>query len=144
MVSKLDGHFTMRTYGVNQAFRFVEGIWVHRKRHQIRKKGKDLLVVHNMFWATILHKCHGSPSVCAYFKRALYTFIVLKAFLTAIIMQFPAIMEFKSTGFSLSFVRVESGTGTSRGEKSDFSRCKQTFRWDQIIHFTSHLHIIWK
>ena len=28
-------HFTMRTHGVNQAFRFVEGIWLHRKSHQI-------------------------------------------------------------------------------------------------------------
>ena len=27
---------TMRTHGVNQAFRFVEGIWLHRKSHQIR------------------------------------------------------------------------------------------------------------
>ena len=24
-------HFTMRTHGVNQAFRFVECIWLHRK-----------------------------------------------------------------------------------------------------------------
>ena len=29
-------HFTMRTHGVNQAFRFVEGIWLHRKSRQIR------------------------------------------------------------------------------------------------------------
>ena len=29
-------HFTMRIHGVNQAFRFVEGIWLHRKSHQIR------------------------------------------------------------------------------------------------------------
>ena len=29
-------HFPMRTHGVNQAFRFVEGIWLHRKSHQIR------------------------------------------------------------------------------------------------------------
>jgi len=29
-------HFTMRTHGVNQAFRFVEGIWLHRKIRQIR------------------------------------------------------------------------------------------------------------
>ena len=27
---------SLRTYGVNQAFRFVEGIWLHRKSHQIR------------------------------------------------------------------------------------------------------------
>ena len=25
----------MRTHGVNQTFRFVEGIWLHRKSHQI-------------------------------------------------------------------------------------------------------------
>ena len=29
-------HFTMRTYGVNQAFQFVEGIWLHRKSRHIR------------------------------------------------------------------------------------------------------------
>ena len=29
-------HFTMRTYGVHQVFRLVEGIWLHRKDHQIR------------------------------------------------------------------------------------------------------------
>ena len=32
MVFRLDGfHLTMRTHGVNQAFRFVEGIWLHRR-----------------------------------------------------------------------------------------------------------------
>ena len=35
MVFRLDD-FTMRTYGVNQAFRFVEGIWLDRKSRQIR------------------------------------------------------------------------------------------------------------
>ena len=29
-------HFTMRTHGVNQAFQFIKGIWLHRKSHQIR------------------------------------------------------------------------------------------------------------
>ena len=28
-------HFTFRAYGVNQVFRFVEGIWLHRKSRQI-------------------------------------------------------------------------------------------------------------
>ena len=28
-------HLTMRTHGVNQALRFVEGIWLHRKSRQI-------------------------------------------------------------------------------------------------------------
>ena len=40
-------HFTMRTHGVNQAFRFVEGIWLHRKSRQIRffLSGKDLVFI---------------------------------------------------------------------------------------------------
>ena len=29
-------HFTMRTYGVNEEFRFVESIWLHRKSRQSR------------------------------------------------------------------------------------------------------------
>ena len=28
-------HLPLRTHGVNQAFRFVEGFWLHRKSHQI-------------------------------------------------------------------------------------------------------------
>ena len=40
-------HFTMRTYGVNQEFRFAEGIWLHRKSRQIRFFfGKDLSLHH--------------------------------------------------------------------------------------------------
>ena len=44
MVFILDvAHFTIRTYGVNQAIRFVEGIWLYRKSRQIKKNfGKDL------------------------------------------------------------------------------------------------------
>ena len=40
-------HFTMRTHGVNQAFRFIEGIWLHRKSHQIRFffSEKDLVYI---------------------------------------------------------------------------------------------------
>ena len=42
--------FTMRTYGVNQLFRFDEGIWLHRKSRQPRFFfGKDLFytILHN-------------------------------------------------------------------------------------------------
>ena len=41
------GHFTMRTHGVNKAFRFVEGIWLHRKSRQIRFffSEKDLVFI---------------------------------------------------------------------------------------------------
>ena len=40
-------HFTMRTHEVNQAFRFVEGIWLHRKSYQIRFlfSEKDLVYI---------------------------------------------------------------------------------------------------
>ena len=54
-------HFTLRTYGVHQAFRFVEGIWLHRKSRQSEIfSGKIYFAsyVHNMFLATILDKYH--------------------------------------------------------------------------------------
>ena len=36
-------HFTMRTHGVNKVYRFVEGIWFHRKSRRMRFfLGKDL------------------------------------------------------------------------------------------------------
>ena len=40
-------HLTMLTHEVNQAFRFVEGIWLHRKSHQIRFffSEKDLVYI---------------------------------------------------------------------------------------------------
>ena len=42
MVAKI----TMRTYGVTQGFRFVEGIWLNRKSHQIRFfSEKDLVYI---------------------------------------------------------------------------------------------------
>ena len=53
---------TLRTYGVNQVFRFVKGIWLHRKSLQSRFffLGKDLFYfyVRNFFWATFLYKYH--------------------------------------------------------------------------------------
>ena len=38
MVFILDAHFIMRTYGVNETFRFVEGILLYQKNRQIREK----------------------------------------------------------------------------------------------------------
>ena len=56
-------HFTMRTNGVNQAFRFVEGIWLHWKSHKLRlffrKKTLFTSYVRNVKWATIYYKNHG-------------------------------------------------------------------------------------
>ena len=56
-------HFTLRTYGVNQEFRFAEGIWLHRKSRRIpfyfRKKTFFTSYMRNMFWATISYKNHA-------------------------------------------------------------------------------------
>ena len=49
---------TMRTYGENQAFRFVEGIWLHRKSRQIRfffSEQTYFTSYVRMFLATILY-----------------------------------------------------------------------------------------
>ena len=40
--------FTRRTYGVNQAFRYVEGIWLHRKSRQIKKLFRKRRILHHM------------------------------------------------------------------------------------------------
>ena len=47
MVLILDGcAFPMPTHGVNQTFRFVGGIWIHLKIHQIRfSPEKDLAYI---------------------------------------------------------------------------------------------------
>ena len=40
-------HFTMLTHGVIESFRFVEGIWIHRKSNRIRffsEKDLDLII----------------------------------------------------------------------------------------------------
>ena len=54
-------HFTIRTNGVNKAFRFVEGIWLHRKSRQIRLFLEETYFtsyVRNMFWDTFSYKYH--------------------------------------------------------------------------------------
>ena len=40
-------HFTMRTDGVNQASRFVEGIWLHRKSRQIQDENRKRPILHH-------------------------------------------------------------------------------------------------
>ena len=52
---------TLRTYGVHQKIRLVEGIWLHRNIRQIlffSEKTYLTSYVRNMFWATILYKYH--------------------------------------------------------------------------------------
>ena len=67
-------HFTMRMYGVNQEFRFVEDIWLHRKSCQIRGKKKSKKTYFtsyacNMFRATFLNNYHDHQGflLCEYF-----------------------------------------------------------------------------
>ena len=57
---------TVRTYGVNQVFRFVKGIRLLRKYRQIRlfsEKTYFTSNVRNMFWTTILYKYHAHTYV---------------------------------------------------------------------------------
>ena len=52
----------LRTYGLNQAIRFVDGIWLHQKSRQIRfLLGTDLFYVIRALHVltTILYKYHG-------------------------------------------------------------------------------------
>ena len=46
---------TVWTWGINQLFWFVKGIWLHKKSRQIRFFN---VKVRNKFWATILYKDH--------------------------------------------------------------------------------------
>ena len=73
----------MRTYWVNQIFRFVEGIWLNRKSQQIRlfsKKAYFISYVRNMFWATILYKYH-EYNMYIFLLIYLYIFIFLSFYL---------------------------------------------------------------
>ena len=40
-------HLTMCTYGVNEAFRFVECIWLYRKSRQIQIYNRKLPILHH-------------------------------------------------------------------------------------------------
>ena len=52
---KMVAQNTVRTYGINQVFRFVEGIWLRRKSCQIRNFTS---YVRNKILATMLYKYH--------------------------------------------------------------------------------------
>mgnify|MGYP001336334235 CR=1 FL=1 len=41
-------HLTMLTYGVNQEFRFFEGIWLHRKIRQFQLFFSEKIFLHHM------------------------------------------------------------------------------------------------
>ena len=74
---KMVAHFAMRSYGLNQAFLFVEGIYLHRKSRPIQKKWEKTYFttyVRNMFRATILYKYHGFSCLYVTFS-SIFTFI---------------------------------------------------------------------
>ena len=62
-IYKIVAHFTMRTYGVNQEFRFDECIWLHRKSGVksdfFQKKPVFTSCLRKVFLATILYKNYG-------------------------------------------------------------------------------------
>ena len=51
-------YFTMLTYGVNQAFGFSEGVWLHRKSRQIRYLFSEK--------PTLLHMCAPCSELPSY------------------------------------------------------------------------------
>ena len=63
-------HFTLRTYGVNQEFRFDEGIWLHQKSGQIRFFFEKYLFLH--------HACATCSKQPSYIKTMVY--IVYRTF----------------------------------------------------------------
>ena len=60
MVFILDvAHFTMRTNGVNQAFRLVEGIWLNSKESSNPNLSSEKTYF-TLYVRNILYKYHGS------------------------------------------------------------------------------------
>ena len=59
-------HFIMRTYGVNQAIRFVEDIWLHVNSRQIRfffsEKTYFASYVRNMILAVVFQNRIGNAN----------------------------------------------------------------------------------
>ena len=61
----LDGRsFHYAHIGVNQAFRFVEGIWLHRKSRQIRKSSRKRPILHYTYAARAGIPSKISTMVC--------------------------------------------------------------------------------
>ena len=59
----------MRTYGVNKAFPFVEGIWLFGKSRQNQKKiGKDLFYI-----ISTQHKYHGRYTLSQFNPVEIYS-----------------------------------------------------------------------
>ena len=67
-------HFTMRTYGVNLEFRFVEGISVHRKSRKIRVFSWKCPILH--------HTCATCSELPSYMSTM--TMLLFYAFLTCL------------------------------------------------------------
>ena len=65
-------HFTLRPNGVNQAFRFVQGIWLHWKSRQIRKK-KPILHHTCATWSEL--PSYISSMVCLVINLLLFLFV---------------------------------------------------------------------
>ena len=53
-------HSIMRTYGVNQEFRFDEGIWLYRKSGQIRFFFGKYLLLHPLDGVLRNPRAHGT------------------------------------------------------------------------------------
>ena len=56
-------HFPMRTYGVNQAFRCVEGIWLNQKSRQARHFFRKRPILH--------HNCETCAELRSYIRTVI-------------------------------------------------------------------------
>ena len=63
-------HFTMRTYGVNQAFRFVEDNWSYQQSRQTRFFFLGILIFH--------HTCASCSELPSYISTIIWTMVTYK------------------------------------------------------------------
>ena len=61
---------TVLTYGVNQIFKFVEGIWLHKKSRQIRFFSRKIPI--------LLHTCATCSEVPSYKSTMVQTVVIKK------------------------------------------------------------------
>jgi len=83
--------FNVRTYGVNQAFRLDEGIWLHRKSRQIRHFFRKRTIVYHTCAA-----CSELPSYISIMIRSMY----------------PTELYFKPYGYFTNLLHILSNKNT--------------------------------
>ena len=108
-------HLTMRTNGVKQEFRFVKGIWLHRKIRYIRKKNQKRPILH--------HTCATYSELPSYISTMLST------------------KEYGPEGWRFDMIDTKSGDNTiDRFRRAD-STAPLGLPWAAAVTVTPALHI---